>query len=186
MKDFATESQSNPALLTAEAVPQATLGLLRSALDFPVEVATLPYCGCARLFDGLTTAARAARFIGVPVAPWASAARVAITRCAGAPNSATAEGAYDNQAATATGGVGAEVIRIPSGFGTDDRAWGFGVLQQEIRETSKTVVLAPAAPMDRAFELTAQGTPYVEPFLVTYAGAFTAWVSLRDEATIAG
>lgn len=173
--------------------PPAAKVVLAAAINYPVDAAVTPYCGCARVFDSCSTDSTGERYLAVVIAPGAAHAQAAITRavskgavtgtCPGGPP-------YDNLSWTATGGsVGADIVTTSANadppdrdyFATYDRDFHFGVdaWSQQIVVTADTIDDAPAATEDRRYTLQTLAHPYVEPMYVTCAAGFSVYVSQR-------
>lgn len=178
--------------ITDEATPPATLGLLVMADQYPVDVATMPYAACGRVFDGIQDAAHATRYLGVVVGPGSVHGRGIISRSfyPFGPNAGA-----NNTSWTDTGGnAGAGVVTTfdPTSTLTADQiangngifyTYGFGSCPVIggilLIPTGATINDAPVSSVDRQYELAKHGYPYVEPMMVTYAAGFAVYVSQR-------
>ena len=178
--------------ITDEATPPATLGLLVMADQYPVDVATMPYAGCGRVFDGIQDAAHATRYLGVMVGPGSVHGRGVISRSF-YPVGVSA--GVNNTSFTDTGGnAGAGVVTTidpTSKITADQIALGFGITYTYgfggcpivggilLVPTGATINDAPVSSVDRQYELAKHGYPYVEPMMITYCAGFTMYISQR-------
>lgn len=175
--------------ITDEATPAATIDKLVMADQYPLDAATLPYAGCGRIFDGVSDPNRKTRHLGLMVAPGAVQAVGAVSRSwMMGPNIGE-----NTQSWTQTGGTGgADVVTthdMIADFTADQAAlwfaayycFGFGAcpIQVVVETGSAGIQNAPTGSQDRQYELNPQGTPYVEPMMVTRAAGFSVAVSLR-------
>ncbi len=186
-RNWTGESITKP--LTAEATPSASLGLLVMADQYPVDVATMPYASCGRVFDGVSAVARKTRYLASMVAPGAAHGRGVIARSWWPFGPIIGE---NTESWTATGGTtAAETVTTHDDVAdfTADQAlnnwamvytFGFGSCPIALLATTgSTIQDAPIATLDRQYELAKHAYPYVEPQMVTWAGGFTMFVSQR-------
>ncbi len=180
-RNWKGENPSKP--LTAEATPAAALTLLTAADNYVVDVATMPYAGCGRLFDAIVGPPRSDRYLGLMVAPGARHARGVISRQYVPVGS---QAGHNSESWTNTGGTsGGDVVTTHNPFANvDPTIWGitpfFAFLTTGLAllsETGETVNDAPSASVDRQYELQTLGHPYVEPMKITWVAGFTVFVS---------
>lgn len=180
--------------LTPLPTPAATLDLLVSAVTFPMDAATTPYCGCGRLFDSCTSLtpfnvlapydALSVRYLGVIVAPGAFAAVGAIGKTTALSDGSKPE-IENHISMTASGGgygVGFEDLTVTASgkpAQVHEYTFGFGwfTAPSILVTGSAGYNAAPTAPIDRKYVLTSQLTPYVEPMMVTRAASFSVCVT---------
>jgi hypothetical protein len=167
------------------ATPSAALPLLAAAVAFPMDAATTPYCGCARLFDGCTASTPAVRYLGIRIAPGSSGGRAAITR---STDALPVVGLTPNLCTSTYGGTtGNDIITVADRLFPNDlyigraRAfyWGTWAGRSDIVMTADSDVIAPTATQDRLFELEPLLHPKVEPFSVSDASGFSFVVTKR-------
>ena len=171
------QSESMTADLTSEATPPAAAALLVSAVRWPEDAATTPYCGGAHLFDGSTDATVRDRYLAAVIAPGAVHARAAIGRSlnsGGTIPSPLYHETWSNDGGTA----GNDVIRVPWGQtpGGVPLSYSWGG-KSEIRVTADQDLPAPTTPSERLYELQTDDIPTVEPLFVTLASSFSLCVS---------
>lgn len=196
-RNWKGEDITSPLCPANVATPSAALSLLAAAVAYPIDAATTPYVGCARLFDSNTALSPGVRYLGVRIAPAAKAARAAITRAC-VPSFSTGVGSppFDNLCWSAYGGSsGADIITVSAsadfpGYGYSsiaDRAFDFAstAKSQQIVLTSDADVPAPVSTQDRMFELQALAYPKIEPMYVTNAAGFSV-VVVRRVADLTG
>lgn len=170
--------------LTNAATPPAGVDLLCQADQYVLDVATVPYVACGRLFDGCTQAARLNRYLAFVVAPAALHARGAFARSEVKMGWGSDTG-HDNLSWTATGGTaGADIVTTVNPLDTVDTSfagvgtlWGFSTNQLSITVTGETVDDTPTASVDRQYELAQHAYPYVETAMFQRCGSLTIWVS---------
>lgn len=179
-KNWVVEQVGTP--LTPYATPTASIGLLLQADAFPLAVACMPYAGCARLFDSLSSTDRAERYLSLMVAPAAKHGRAAITQ--GFFKGAGPSPAASEMWTGAGGSTGADIVTVQpqdqAAF-TPDMAmvFGFSVPFQSISLTADTIDDTPIATKDRQLELPTYNFPYVEQAFVSHAAAFSICVTDR-------
>lgn len=174
-------------LLTSEATPPASVSKLALADSYAVDAAVMPYAGCGRVFDATETSGgtvRIQRYLGIIVAPAAVHARGAIARSYTFFNAGSLM--VPSQSWTNTGGTaGANIVTTQDngaivGPVVKVYTFGFGLSSvAEIAPTGITINDAPAATMDRQYELTTDNLPYIEPMFITHCGGFSVQVSER-------
>jgi hypothetical protein len=181
-RNWAAEKSTEP-MITAP-TPAATAFLLVQADSYPVDAATMPYCGCGRLFDGQTSIAMSStRNIGQMVGAGAVHARAAVSRCWSGYTMAGATGLA--QGTTVTGGTTAGLeVRISHSNPVYEYApllFGHGITWVGIDESSSAINDTPsgAYPTPRQFELATNAIPYVEPMTCSNVAGFTVVVAER-------
>ena len=106
------------------ATPSAALSLLAAAVAFPLDAATMPYCGTARLFDGCTSSTPAVRYLGIRIAPGSQGGRVAIARSTN--KNATYFGETPNLCTSTYGGTsGNDIITVKDRPFLSGLGWGY-------------------------------------------------------------
>lgn len=164
LRNFAPWEATASRHITDDATPPAKTSLLVAADQAVLDVATTPYCGCGRLFEGGTSGLET-RYLALVVAPGSSHATAALSTS----RNDTQTAAEDHQLTTTFGGVaGADIITVLS---TDERDHDFfpnDDLHFAQRITSDYFVAAPAATVERALELEQLLIPKIEPSSVSY------------------
>lgn len=163
--------------ITSEITPAASVGLLLQACRWPVQVATMPYCGCARVFDGFTDPER---YVTLRLAPAAVHARAAI----GITSTSTAAAAVDSEVWTADGGSsGANVIKVKDTGQTQAlaKAFAFDAPLATLLVSSAGIDDSPTTAKDRQLELTTDDSPVNEQAYVKTASSFSVCVTERAD-----
>jgi hypothetical protein len=184
LKDYTAEVVTEA--ITDDAAPPASSALLLAAIGWPEALNVTPYCGTGHQFDALGSASVETRYLGILTPVAAVHCRAALSR--GWTPGVSATSSY-HEAATSDGGMtGNDVVRVlwyvtPAGVVP---VGGFSGLHADIAVSGATLNDAPAAPMDRLFEVQTLGAPYVEPWMVTKVGGFSVVVSdlLADLETL--
>lgn len=167
--------------ITDDATPPAKASLLAAAVNGPIDVATTPYCGCARLFESGTPNLET-RYFATVIAPGAVHATASLVN---ARALTTAVGAKNNAMTTAQGGAaGADIITVLSVDPHDRGFYPTPDLMMEARDTAAYVNDAPAASIERALELEALLIPKIEPCSVSYACGISLCVSQIEDLEV--
>lgn len=140
--------------------PPAALNYLVQAVELPMQV-MVQYCGCARLFDALSTGATS-REIGAPVPPAAVYGYAALCRNVGSGSGA------QEPAVLANGLTGVDPLSVPSA-GKGAEAW---LDAPALQETSPIANDSPEFTLDRALPLVTALVPDVDAVSLTHVGAF--------------
>lgn len=164
------------AIVSDYPAPSASLSVLLQACRMPLAVATMPYAGCARVFDGLA----ADRYLTLRLAPASVHARAAI----GITSTSATAAAVDTEIWTAQGGSsGANVVTVKDTGATAIRtkAFAFDAPLASLLVSSAGVDDSPLAPKDRQLELTTDDSPVNEQAYVKTASSFSVCVTERAD-----
>lgn len=173
--DWASQPSGN---ITDDPIPGAKLSLLLQACRWPVQVATMPYCGCARVADTLTT--QTDRYVTLRLAPAAVHARAAIA----ITSTSLQDTAVNTEVWTAQGGSsGANVVTIKDTGATQGlaKAFAFDAPVSTLLVSSAGIDDSPAASKDRQLKLTTDDSPANEQAYVKYAASFSVCVTERAD-----
>ena len=168
---------NNSAIATDYPAPAASISLLLQACRYPLAVATMPYAGCARVFDGIT---EPDRYVTLRLAPASVHARAALTITS---NSLT-DTAAPSEIWTAVGGSsGANVIKVQDTGQTGGRtkAFAFDPPLSTLLVSSAGINDTPTAPVDRQLELTTDDSPVNEQANVKTTASFSICVTDRAD-----
>ena len=167
--------------VTGEPTPPAAAALVIIADEWCVGAAVSPYAGCGHVFDGLTAAGLARRYLGVMVAPGAVHARAALSRTwepTPAPGGAPI---YHELWSLDSGATANELIQVPGvaldqvvGY-TPTPTFQFGATNVAL--SGDGIEDAPSSPQDRQIELRTVSAPYVEPFYIQNVSGFSVVVT---------
>tara|TARA_R110000868_G_scaffold116082_3_gene309459 strand:- start:3109 stop:3660 length:552 start_codon:yes stop_codon:yes gene_type:complete len=156
--------------------PSASISLLLQACRFPLAVATMPYAGCARVFDGLA----ADRYLTLRLAPASVHARAAI----GITSTSLQDPAVDTEIWTTDGGSsGVNVIKVKDTGQTQAlaKAFAFDAPVSTLLVSSAGIDDSPTAAKDRQLELTTDDSPVNEQAYVKTASSFSVCVTERAD-----
>lgn len=172
---------NNSAIVTDYPAPAASISLLLQACRYPLAVATMPYAGCARVFDGIT---EPDRYVTLRLAPASVHARAALT----ITSDSTQAAATPSEIWTAAGGSsGANLIKVKDTGQTSQRmkVFGFDPPLSTLLVSSAGINDTPTAPVDRQLELTTDDSPVNEQAYVKTTASFSICVTDRaDLATL--
>jgi hypothetical protein len=166
--------------ITGEATPPAAAALVGLADEWCVGAAVSPYAGCGHVFDGLTVAGVARRYLAAVIAPGAVHARAALSRT-WQQTPATGHSAATHELwSSDSGSTANELINVPGklagGAGyTPEPSFQYGV--SDVALSGDGINDAPTAAQDRQLELQTAAAPYVEPLYVGDVSAFSLFVS---------
>ncbi len=164
--------------ITDEITPAASVGLLLQACRWPVQVATMPYCGCARVADTLTN--QTERYVTLRLAPAAVHARAAI----GITSTSLQDTPVDTEMWTTDGGSGGvNVIKVKDTGQTQAlaKAFAFDAPVSTLLVSSAGIDDSPTAAKDRQLELTTDDSPVNEQAYVKTASSFSVCVTERAD-----
>lgn len=164
--------------ITDEITPAASVGLLLQACRWPVQVATMPYCGCARVADTLTN--QTDRYVTLRLAPAAVHARAAI----GITSTSLQDTPVDTEMWTTDGGSGGvNVIKVKDTGQTQAlaKAFAFDAPVSTLLVSSAGIDDSPTAAKDRQLELTTDDSPVNEQAYVKTASSFSVCVTERAD-----
>lgn len=164
--------------ITDDITPAASVGLLLQACRWPVQVATMPYCGCARVADTLTN--QTDRYVTLRLAPAAVHARAAI----GITSTSLQDTPVDTEMWTTDGGSGGvNVIKVKDTGQTQAlaKAFAFDAPVSTLLVSSAGIDDSPTAAKDRQLELTTDDSPVNEQAYVKTASSFSVCVTERAD-----
>lgn len=164
--------------ITDEITPAASVGLLLQACRWPVQVATMPYCGCARVADTLTN--QTERYVTLRLAPAAVHARAAI----GITSTSLQDTPVNTEMWTTDGGSGGvNVIKVKDTGQTQAlaKAFAFDAPVSTLLVSSAGIDDSPTAAKDRQLELTTDDSPVNEQAYVKTASSFSVCVTERAD-----
>lgn len=164
--------------ITDEITPAASVGLLLQACRWPVQVATMPYCGCARVADTLTN--QTERYVTLRLAPAAVHARATI----GITSTSLQDTPVDTEMWTTDGGSGGvNVIKVKDTGQTQAlaKAFAFDAPVSTLLVSSAGIDDSPTAAKDRQLELTTDDSPVNEQAYVKTASSFSVCVTERAD-----
>lgn len=164
--------------ITDDITPAASVGLLLQACRWPVQVATMPYCGCARVADTLTN--QTERYVTLRLAPAAVHARAAI----GITSTSLQDTPVDTEIWTTDGGSGGvNVIKVKDTGQTQAlaKAFAFDAPVSTLLVSSAGIDDSPTAAKDRQLELTTDDSPVNEQAYVKTASSFSVCVTERAD-----
>lgn len=164
--------------ITDDITPAASVGLLLQACRWPLQVATMPYCGCARVADTLTN--QTERYVTLRLAPAAVHARAAI----GITSTSLQDTPVDTEMWTADGGSGGvNVIKVKDTGQTRTlaKAFAFDAPVATLLVSSAGIDDSPTAAKDRQLELTTDDSPVNEQAYVKTASSFSVCVTERAD-----
>jgi hypothetical protein len=170
-------SQTTTDPLISEPTPPAKLATLVQACRYPLQVAAMPYAGCARVFDGIT---EAERYLTLRLAPASVHARAALT----ITSDSTTATAAPSEIWTAVGGSsGANVIKVQDTGQTSGRtkAFAFDPPLSTLLVSSAGINDTPVAAVDRQLELTTDDSPVNEQANVKTTASFSICVTDRAD-----
>ena len=178
-RNWTNENPTAP--ITADTTPAAAVDLLVMADGYPVDVATTPYCGVGRLFNGSLGTAQQQRYLAFMVAPGALHARAAFTR---PRTGGGTDPGHDTLSWTGTGGSTApNIVNTPDPMTAVDPtvdgltwtyAYGYSVSPLT---TGVLVDDTPAQIEDRQYTLAQHAYPYVETAYFMHTGSLAIWIS---------
>lgn len=164
--------------ITDDITPAASVGLLLQACRWPLQVATMPYCGCARVADTLTN--QTERYVTLRLAPAAVHARAAI----GITSTSLQDTPVDTEMWTTDGGSGGvNVIKVKDTGQTQAlaKAFAFDAPVSTLLVSSAGIDDSPTAAKDRQLELTTDDSPVNEQAYVKTASSFSVCVTERAD-----
>jgi hypothetical protein len=165
--------------IIGEATPPATAALLIAADDWCVSTATAPYAGCGHVFDALTEAGIARRYLAIMVAPGAVHARAALSRTYQLTVATGHSADYNEIFSQDSGATAAELIQVPgqkAGIGyTPTPTFKFGAT--DIVLSGSGIEDSPTTAQDRQIELATMAAPYLEPMYVTDVSGFSVCIT---------
>ena len=181
LNDLHQQDADDPAI-SAPVYPEpwaqpALSSLLQIAADWPIDVLSLPYAGCAMLSWTRSTSRNAL----VRLAPASDRIRADFTQCRPTTYPAAGVDLFGTyaQATGATDGTAVRVYCAPAGIGLFSWPFNSQVAQQARGTLSGACPSSPATNEDRQIDVTAQKSAQVEIVATERHCAVTFWAGLQ-------
>lgn len=168
--------------LVSAVTPAAAVALLQSAVRWPQDAATRPYCGCGKLHNGQRVTDNGARAIGIAVAPGATHLRAGVGRGFNFTDGITDGSGPVVVTSVASGSGGADAItHNPPPSKLWMHTFGFGLPFFGVTETGAAIDDTPSGTMDRQIKSMTHGYPYVESATIRRCSSFATFTSVQTD-----